>query len=95
VRMLYWYKSTNTDAEGASSFVQLASGAPVRMLYWYKSTNTDAEGASSLEQLASGAPVRMLRFRPTSWKLQPQLQAKGAHFTCFTSAQVLALLVHT
>ena len=29
VYLLYWYKSTNTDAEG--------------LLFWYKSTNTDAE----------------------------------------------------
>jgi hypothetical protein len=35
---LYWYKSTNTDAETAVEYC-----LPVHMylLYWYKSTNTD------------------------------------------------------
>jgi hypothetical protein len=39
--LLYWYKSTNTDAEWASTRYS------VYLLYWYKSTNTDAESAST------------------------------------------------
>ena len=38
--LLYWYRSTNTDAEGAAR-------CSVCLLYWYKSTNTDAEGAAA------------------------------------------------
>ncbi len=37
VYLLYWYKGTNTDAEGAAI-----------LLYWYTSTNTDAERVSIL-----------------------------------------------
>ena len=42
--VLYWYKSTNTDAEG--------------LLYWYKSTNTDAEdGCSNASRAAAAASL--------------------------------------
>jgi hypothetical protein len=38
--LLYWYKSTHTDAEAP----QLCrTGITVYLLYWYKSTHTDAE----------------------------------------------------
>ena len=38
--MLYWYKSTHTDAKAP----QLCrTGITVYLLYWYKSTHTDAE----------------------------------------------------
>jgi hypothetical protein len=40
VYLLYWYKSTNTDAKGADR------RCAVHLLYWYKSTNTDAKGAA-------------------------------------------------
>jgi len=41
---LYWYKSTNTDAEGAlqASYALENDLHSVCLLYWYKSTNTDA-----------------------------------------------------
>jgi hypothetical protein len=63
--LLYWYKSTNTDAECIDTVSASAYGGsgrveglglavmPVYLLYWYKSTNTDAEG-----QQAGGARVR-------------------------------------
>ena len=38
VCLLYWYKSTNTDA---------ASTCSATPLYWYKSTNTDAASTCS------------------------------------------------
>jgi hypothetical protein len=55
--LLYWYKSTNTDAARRSSVSVLASGTSctaVFLLYWYKSTNTDAARRSSVSVLASG-----------------------------------------
>jgi amino acid permease len=47
--LLYWYKSTNTDAPAvfyalcvaATALANLVA-AEVYLLYWYKSTNTDA-----------------------------------------------------
>ena len=38
VYLLYWYKSTNSDARRSAIY----------LLYWYKSTNSDAEGAQML-----------------------------------------------
>jgi hypothetical protein len=47
--LLYWYKSTNTDA--ALYMTDYARGTFLRysgcLLYWYKSTNTDAAGAAA------------------------------------------------
>ena len=43
ITFFYWYKSTNTDAAGAT-----ASGTQFTCFYWYKSTNTDAAGAAEL-----------------------------------------------
>ena len=51
--MLYWYKGTNTDVEGAAERVagsaqqRLAAVPAVTrpLLHWYKSTNTDAGAA--------------------------------------------------
>ncbi len=40
VYLLYWYKSTNTDAAAALR-------CAVYLLYWYKSANTDAAAALS------------------------------------------------
>ena len=47
--LLYWYKSTNTDASG------LNLRCPVYLLYWYKSTNTDAGVAQVGHMLALAA----------------------------------------
>ena len=56
--LLYWYKSTNTDAKDSFKplpFSTLARSLPtllrlsvhsVYWLYWYKCTNTDTEGAA-------------------------------------------------
>jgi hypothetical protein len=43
--LLYWYKITNADAEGAASVWETANYTGdklLSLLYWYKSTNTDA-----------------------------------------------------
>jgi hypothetical protein len=51
--LLYWYKSTNTDAEEALlakarlEQLQTAEDPAVYLLYWYKSTTTDTKGAAS------------------------------------------------
>jgi hypothetical protein len=49
VYLLYWYKSTNTDAKlrtaplcDAAQRVSCRLRYSVYLLYWYKSTNTDA-----------------------------------------------------
>jgi hypothetical protein len=42
--LLYWYKSTNTDAAQARADGSLYR-CSVYLLYWYKSTNTDAAQA--------------------------------------------------
>jgi hypothetical protein len=49
--LLYWYKSTNTDAERAAGLPRQCPPAllvPKYLLYWYKSTDTDAERAAGL-----------------------------------------------
>jgi hypothetical protein len=43
--LLYWYKSTNTDAATAEIRGALELILSVYLLYWYKSTNTDAATA--------------------------------------------------
>ena len=50
VYLLYWYKSTNTDAADAatsSAAYELYPGYSVYSLYWYKSTNADAAEAAA------------------------------------------------
>jgi hypothetical protein len=47
--LLYWDKSTNTDASG------LNLRCPVYLLYWYKSINTDAGVAQVGHMLALAA----------------------------------------
>jgi hypothetical protein len=48
VYLLYWYKSTNTDAaDAATSSAALYPGYSVYSLYWYKSTNADAVEAAA------------------------------------------------
>ena len=42
--LLYWYKSTNTDALADQASARRYS---VDMLYWYKSINTDALAAQA------------------------------------------------
>jgi hypothetical protein len=50
VYLLYWYKSTNTDASDALCLEGLAASMrySVYLLYWYKGANTAAEGAARL-----------------------------------------------
>ena len=50
VYLLYWYKSTITDAAGArhsvtANLATIAYLYSVYLLYWYESTITDAAGA--------------------------------------------------
>ena len=42
--MLYWYKSTNTDADCRDKQARYS----IYLLYWYKRTNTDAECCDEL-----------------------------------------------
>ena len=49
--LLYWYKSTNTDAVRAMLLAVLSNLYSICLLYWhywYKSTNTDAVRAMLL-----------------------------------------------
>ena len=41
VYFVYWYRSTNTDAEGTS--VEGKVCVQLYLLYWYRSTNTDSK----------------------------------------------------
>jgi hypothetical protein len=47
VYLLYWYKHTDTAAEGAAADGRRKSRGRLVLLYWYKRTDTDAEGAAA------------------------------------------------
>jgi hypothetical protein len=54
--LLYWYKSTNTDAFIADQpQLQAVAAASLYLLYWYTSTNTDAALADQPQQQAVAA----------------------------------------
>ena len=76
VLLLYWYKSTNTDAEDAPrSSGSTAAGTKVQTLYWYKSTNTHSRKRRSSLHPACGS--------------KGEEDQKHTHFTCFTKVQIL------
>ena len=56
--LLYWYKSTNTDAAGVKN-----GRYSFHVLYWYKSTNTDAARTKVqiLTQLLQATPLNVKR----------------------------------
>ena len=73
--LLYWYKSTNTDAEGTRAWQQSALYS-IYLLYSYKSANTDAEGGA----------WQNIEF---NFKfLVDASMAAGTQFSCFTSTTV-------
>jgi hypothetical protein len=64
VYLLYWYKSADTDAEGAAAGELKLLISSVYLLYWYKSADTDAEGAATgeLKLLISSATMDAQKF---------------------------------
>ena len=62
VYLLYWYKSTNIDAEAPSACAgTLADAVSVYLLYWYKSTNIDAEAPSACAGTLADAVDKAVR----------------------------------
>jgi hypothetical protein len=90
--LIYWYKSTNTDAGRCLSltlslaiyiyiyaYIQQSALYSFYLIYWYKSTNTDAEGGA----------WQNIEF---NFKfLVDASMAAGTQFTCFTSTTVQIL----
>jgi hypothetical protein len=87
VYLLYWYKSTDTDARcscmkstGARGSHPMARrGTPIYLLYWYKSTNTDALLPAATHPTSSPPQAK----RPAC--------TAGTQFTCFTGTKVQIL----